>query len=62
MPRHPPCTLKNLTTFIDHRRRPVIAPNPRPFVKTAGNGKHPIPRRASRKTVQKINNGSIETG
>ena len=20
MPRHPPCTLKNLTTFIDHRR------------------------------------------
>jgi hypothetical protein len=23
MPRHPPYTLKNLTTFIDHRRRDI---------------------------------------
>ena len=22
MPRHPPCTLSSLTTFIDHRRDP----------------------------------------
>jgi hypothetical protein len=26
MPRHPPYTLKNLTTFIDHRRRTCHRP------------------------------------
>ena len=25
MPRHPPCTLSNLTTFTDHRQLPTLA-------------------------------------
>lgn len=30
MPRHPPCTLKSLTTFTDHRQQPARGKFPRP--------------------------------
>ncbi len=34
MPRHPPCTLSSLTTFIDHRHTPGLARH----VRTIDNG------------------------